>query len=108
MPYLIGHYRADFSRQIKGQYILRTFEAYGLISAPLGTLTIEMSFDIAVPHMDAVNTNDHISKTLQVVRDVTADEASTLFTRFKVLNRDIATMTHGEWAPNKIERIRLY
>ena len=85
--------------------MIKTFD---FNSAPIGTLTIKISFDIAVPHLDAINTNDCISKIVQIVHDITADEASALFIRFKVLNRDIASLTHGEWAPNKLQRLRAY
>lgn len=87
--------------------MLNTFETFGLTSAQVGTLKIVFTAQVCIP-CETGHELDTFSKTLLNVHDITAEEASTIFTRFKVLNRDIATQTHGLWTPHKIEAVSFY
>ena len=83
--------------------ILRMFIM--LTSAPVGTLKIIFTSQVCIP-CETGHEIDTLSKTLLNVHDITANEASTIFNRFKVLNRDIAAQTHGIWTPYKITKVR--
>lgn len=87
--------------------MLKTLETFGLTSAPVGTLKIIFTAQVTIP-CETGHEIDTFSKTLLNVHDITKDEASTIFKRFKVLNPDISAQTHGVWTPYKIETVRFY
>jgi len=87
--------------------MLNAFETAGLTSAPIGTLKIVFIASVYIPCETGCEI-DTLSDTLLNVHDITAEEASTIFKRFKVLNRDIAAQTSGTWTPYKLEAVRFY
>ena len=84
--------------------MLKTFD---FTSAPVGTLKIIFTAQVCIP-CEIGHEIDTFSKTLLNVHDITADEASTIFTRFKILNPDISAQTHGIWTPYKITKVKFY
>ena len=88
--------------------MIKTFETFGLTSAQLGTLKITLTCQVSMPQIEDYTQYEAFSKTLQIVQNITKDQASTIFTRFKVLNRDIASNVYGSWTPNKIKTVRFY